>query len=183
MKKNRIIVILIAALMLLGSFQLSAARPEGIAFGAQGGFLATGVVVDIPLGKLGVNAGVNYPLGWTWIATLAGGATDVDMLFPAFFTVTADVTTRIELSEDFSLKVGASGIALTDFEMGFAGVVGACLKAEYWIPNKDTGLFVNLNVPVMAFLLLEGQTPGTIFSPWLTLAGLLTTTAGVLWTL
>ncbi len=183
MRKNRIIAILIVVLMLFSAFQISAAERRGLALGVQGGFLATGVVVDIPLGKLGVNAGVNYPLGWTWVATLAGDSFDSDFLFPAFFTVTADVTTRIELSEDFSLKVGASGIALTDFETGLAGVVGACLKAEYWIPNKDTGLFVNLNVPVMAFLLLEGQTPGTVFSPWLTLAGLLTTTAGVLWTL
>jgi len=181
MKKNRIIVILIAALMLIGSFQISAADREGIALGVQGGFLATGVVVDIPLGNLGINVGVNYPIGWTWIATLAGGATETDLLFPAFFTVTADVTSRIPLSEDFALKVGASAIALTDFEMGLAGVLGGCLKAEYWIPNKNTGLFVNLNVPVMAFLIAEGEEPITMFSPWLTLAGLLTTTAGVLW--
>jgi hypothetical protein len=106
---------------------------------------------------------------------------ETELLFPAFFTVTADVTTRIPLGEDFSLKVGASAIALTDFELGLAGVAGGCLKAEYWIPNKNTGLFVNLNIPVMAFALIEGEAPITEFSLWLTLAGLLTTTAGVLW--
>jgi hypothetical protein len=43
------------------------------------------------------------------------------------------------------------------------------------------GLFVNLNVPVMLYVVGEDTPFSAIFSPWLPLAGLFTTTAGVLW--
>lgn len=179
MKKNKIIVLLVILMVLFGASQISAGPRSNFAIGVQGGFLATGIVVDVALGPLNVNAGVNYPVGWTYVTSLAG-SDDLDFLFPAFFTVTADVTTSIPLGNDFALKVGASTIGLTDFQSGIFGVVGACIKGEYWIPYRDTGLFVNLNVPVMLYG-FTGGTPNVLFSPWLPLAGLLTTTAGVLW--
>jgi len=100
------------------------------------------------------------------------------------FTVTADVTFPMALSDDFTLKFGASTLGFTDFESGIIGVLGGTVKGEYWIPDRDYGLFVNLNVPVMLYGSvgeLFGDESVVFFSPWLPLAGLLTTTAGMLW--
>lgn len=157
-----------------------AARPnQGPAVGIQGGFLATGIVVDIPLGGLSLNAGVNYPLGFKYIEW-ATGETDGDFFMP-YFTVTGDVTVPFELGENFDLKVGLSTLAFTDFETGMFGVAGGAVKGEYWIPNKDMGLFVNLNVPIAVYILTEEQQWGMV-NAFIPLVGVFTTTAGVLWT-
>lgn len=160
----------------------AAARPtNGIAIGVQGGFLATGVVVDIPLGPIDVNAGVNYPVGWTYIAALAEA--DYEDIFAPYFTVTADVTVPIPLGGNFDLKLGINTLGFTDFSSGIFGVAGGTAKGEYWIPGRNLGLFVNLNVPVMLYLTGAGTAFEAVFNPWLPLAGLVTTTAGVLWSL
>jgi len=184
MKKIHLILILVLVFAIMPATQVAAARPAGsIALGVQGGFLATGIVADINLGFLAINAGVNYPLGYTYIASLAGA--EGEDLFLPLFTVTADVTSPMPLGDNFYLKPGVSAIAFTDFESGIGGVAGACLKAEYWIPNQNYGLFVNMNVPVMLFGAvandLDETSGGIYFSPWLPLFGLLTTTAGALW--
>lgn len=173
---------MLIALLCIFSFNLSARDSGNLAIGVQAGFLATGIVADVQIGPLCLNAGINYPVGYTYIASLLGA--ESGELFLPLFTVTADVTSKIPLGKDFSLKLGISGLGFTDFESGIGGVAGACLKGEFQIPDSQQSLFVNLNVPVMAFGVLGedfGGSGGIYFSPWLPLAGLLTTTAGVLW--
>ncbi|MDD2297731.1 MAG: hypothetical protein PHX79_07955 [Sphaerochaetaceae bacterium] len=178
MKKIRTILLMMLLVLIISPV---AARPHnGIALGAQIGFLTTGVVVDIPLGPIAINAGVNYPLGFKYIEWL-GGETDGDFFTP-YFTVTGDVTAPIPLGDNFDLKLGISTVAFTDFTTGMFGVAGGTIKGEYWIPNKNTGLFVNLNVPIAVYIVTEEQTWGLINS-YVPLIGIFTTTAGVLWTL
>lgn len=178
--RHKIIIIAIAAMFILTP--LSARANDSLAIGVQGGFLATGAVIDIPLGPIVVNAGVNYPAGWLYIRTLSESDSTFDDLVDPYFTVTADVTAPIPLGDNFDLKIGASTLAFTDFTSGMFGVAGAALKGEYWIPEKTTGLFVNLNIPIMLYVVGEDTPFSAIISPWLPLAGLFTTTAGVLWT-
>ena len=65
MIKNKIIVLVVILMVLFGASQISAGPRSNFAIGVQGGFLATGIVMDVALGSLNVNAGVNYPIGWT----------------------------------------------------------------------------------------------------------------------
>jgi len=176
---NRFLILLVMLVMVLAP--VSARANESMAIGVQGGFLATGAVIDIPFGPLSVNAGVNYPVGWLYIKTLASEDASVSGLIDPFFVVTADVTAPISMGESFDLKIGVSTLGFTNFATGLFGVAGAALKGEYWIPEKEMGLFVNLNVPVMLYVVGEDTPFSAIFSPWLPLAGLFTTTAGVLW--
>lgn len=157
------------------------ARPnQGLAIGAQVGFLATGVIVDVPLGPIALNAGINYPMGFKYLDWISGETEGGDFFKP-YFTVTGDITAPIPLGDNFDLKLGVSSVAFTDFSTGMYGVAGGTIKGEYWIPNKNTGLFVNLNVPVVIYFLTENEQ--LIFSnPVIPLIGLFTTTAGVLWT-
>jgi len=183
MNKRFVLCILLVMILVFSHAALFARGFGNIAIGAQAGFIATGIVVDIDLGPIALNAGVNYPLGWTYIAALAGGSAAA---FPALFTVTADVTAPFPLGEDFMLKLGANTVAFTDFQAGIIGIAGACIKGEYWIPNRNYGLFVNLNVPVMAYGVIgeltgDDTASGMFFDPALPLLGLFTTTAGVLW--
>lgn len=178
MKKRFLWTIIAVCVVIFVAFPISARANTAPAIGAQLGFVATGVVVDLPLGPLAVNAGVNYPIGWSIIAALAGGS---DQFIAPFFTVTADVTYPVPLGDNFDLKFGINTVAATDFTGAFYGLAGGAIKGEYWIPNKDTGLFVNLNVPVILYMVQDGQSPEFLYSPWLTLAGLLTTTAGILY--
>lgn len=165
--------------VLLATAGLAARPTDGIAIGAQVGFAATGVVVDIPLGGLYLNAGLNTPLLWTYIAANAGAD---DNLMAPFFTVTADLTKPFPLGENFDLKVGLSALGATDFETVLVGIVGPTVKGEYWIPNKDMGLFMHMDVPVAYYMVSE--TENFFGTNWLVpLFGLVTTTAGVLWAL
>ena len=68
--RKRLFVVLVLAIALSASPTLFARDTGNISIGAQLGFLATGVVVDVDLGPVAVNAGVNYPLGWTYISIL-----------------------------------------------------------------------------------------------------------------
>lgn len=181
MKTTRKICVVVIIVLFAILSPLSARANESMAIGVQGGFLATGVVIDIPLGPIVANAGVNYPVGWLYIKTLANSGGTFDDLIDPYFTVTADVTAPIPLGDNFDLKIGVSTLAFTDFSSGMFGVAGAAIKGEYWIPEKDTGLFVNLNVPVMLYVVGVDTPFNAIVSPWLPLAGLFTTTAGVLW--
>ena len=159
------------------------ARDNNFALGFQAGFAATGVVVDVGLGPVYLNAGINYPLGYSYIAASAG---EGDEAFPKVATLTLDVSTAFALSETFDLKIGLGGIVLTNFGPVIGGLVGPVLKGEYWIPDKNYGLFLNINVPVMLFGVLiddvGGDTEaGVDFNPLYPLMGLLTTTVGVLY--
>ena len=157
------------------------ARPnQSLAIGAQVGFLATGVVIDIPLGPIAINAGVNYPMGFKYLEWISGETEEGDFFQP-YFTVTGDLTAPIPLGDNFDLKLGISTVAFTDFSTGMYGVAGGTIKGEYWIPNKNTGLFVNLNVPIALYFLTEDSQTAFV-NPVIPLIGLFTTTAGVLWT-
>lgn len=182
MKKERITVLVVIMILLLGISPL-AARENKMAAGFQLGFAATGVVFDVGLGPVYLNAGINYPLGYSYIAANAGGGEDS---FPKVATLTLDVSTAFSMGENFDLKIGLGGILLTDFGPVAGGLVGPVLKGEYWIPNKNYALFLNINVPVMLFGVLiddaGGSTTAAVdFNPLYPLLGLLTTSVGVLY--
>jgi len=182
MKKNRITITIVIMILLLAIAPLSA-RDNKFALGFQAGFAATGVVLDVGLGPVYLNAGINYPLGYTYIAASSGSGSEA---FPKVATLTLDVSTAFALSENFDLKIGLGGILLTDFGPAMGGLVGPVLKGEYWIPNKNYALFLNINVPVMLFGVLIDDAGGDSsaavdFNPLYPLLGLLTTSVGVLY--
>ncbi len=183
MKRERITITSIVLILLLSISPL-AARANNFAAGFQAGFAATGVVVDVGLGPLYVNAGINYPLGYTYIiATNEGAEEDA---FPKVATLTLDFSTAFSMGENFDLKVGLGGIVLTDFGPLSGGLVGPVIKGEYWAPNKNYGLFLNINIPIMLFGVLIDDAGGNSaavvdFNPLYPLIGLLTTTVGVLY--
>ncbi len=173
----------ISILILLVSIAPLSAREKNIAVGFQAGFAATGVVVDVGLGPLYLNAGINYPLGYTYIAASTGSDADA---FPKVSTLTLDVSTAFAMGESFDLKIGLGGILLTDFGPIMGGLVGPVIKGEYWVPTKNYALFLNINVPIMLFGVLiddaNGDTTAAVdFNPLYPLLGLLTTSVGVLY--
>jgi hypothetical protein len=177
MKKQLIIIVLIT---LLFSTPIFSRANEDLAIGGQLGFLATGVVVDIPFGPLAVQAGINYPLGFSFIQAVTNNLDDA-FFFP-YFNVSADVTYPISLGDDFDLKIGVSTLGFTDFANGIFGAIGGTIKGEYWIQEKDIGLFANLNAPIMVYLFADGERI-TFTDPLLPLIGLITSTVGVLYRL
>lgn len=181
MKTRTLCLYTVIFILVFGTAPL-AARDKNVAFGFQAGFAATGVVVDVGLGPLYLNAGINYPLGYSWIAA----NTDPSVAFPKLATLTLDISTAFALSDSFDLKVGLGGIMLTNFSPALGGLIGPVIKGEYWIPNKNYALFLNINVPIALFGLLvndfnEGAEGGVLFDPLLPLLGVLTTTVGVLY--
>lgn len=181
MKKEKMTLLIVIMILLLGISPL-AARENKMAVGIQAGFSATGVVFDIGLGPVYLNVGLNYPLGYSYIASVADASTSET--FPPIATLTFDVSTAFALSEAFDLKVGLGGIFLTDFGPIAGGFVGPVLKGEYWVPNKNYGLFVNIHVPIMLIGVLfdDGSTStGVDFNPLYPLAGIFTSTVGVLY--
>lgn len=181
MKKERVTVTIFILILLFGISPL-VARDKNLAVGFQAGFAATGVVVDVGLGPFYLNAGLNYPLGYSYIASNVGAG---DAAFPKVATLTLDVSTAFPMGENFDLKLGLGGIVLTDFGPVAGGLVGPVLKGEYWVPGNNYGLFLNINVPVMLFGVLiddaNGDTSAAFdFNPLYPLLGLLTTSVGVL---
>ncbi len=182
MKRRYQLATIVLVIAILAIAPISARMNSSLAVGAQFGFLATGIVADIPLGPLALQAGVNYPVGWLYIQSLAGGD-DFGDFFNPFFVLTADITAPIGLGENFDLKLGVSTLGFTDFESGVFGVAGPAVKGEYWLAEKEVGLYVNLNVPIMGYILTADGSFDWIIHQALPLAGLFTTTAGVLWSL
>lgn len=175
--------IAISILILLMGFAPLSAREKTIAAGFQAGFAATGVVLDVGLGPLYLNTGINYPLGYTYVVATSGGGSEA---FPKVVTFTLDVSTAFAMGENFDLKIGLGSILLTDFGPLSGGLVGPVIKGEYWVPYKNYGFFLNINVPVMLFGVLiddaGGDTTAVVdFNPIYPLLGLLTTSAGVLY--
>jgi hypothetical protein len=179
MKKFTIIFL---ALLLIFTTTITARANEKIAVGGQLGFLASGAVVDIPLGSLALQAGLNYPLGLRYINEVTGDSEEFNDLLGAFFVVSADITYPISLGTNFDIKIGVSALGFTDFQEGVLGAAGVAIKGEYWLEEKDVGLFVNLNAPVVLFAMASGNID-TITHPLLPLIGLVSSTAGVLWRL
>ncbi|WP_319756247.1 hypothetical protein [uncultured Sphaerochaeta sp.] len=170
----------ILLLVLIVSLGTLSARENSVAVGAQLGFTTTGVLVDVGLGDLYLQAGVNYPLGMTYIATYA----DAEDTFVDIYTFNADISQAFALSENFDMKIGLGTTAFTNFGPVVLGLAGAVVKGEYWIPNKNTGIFLNLNIPVMAYGIIEDNDTfdgGVVFNGLFPLAGLLTSTVGVLY--
>lgn len=176
---KRVLIMSAIILICAGGF-VSAGANDSLAIGGQLGFLASGVVIDAPLGPLDIQAGVNYPLGFEYIAWAL--ESEGDFFFP-YFVVTADVTYPISLGENFDLKIGGSMIGFTDFEEGIFGAAGVALKGEYWLPEKDTGLFINLNAPMVLFISTGDGVEVTPPNPLLPILGLVSSTFGVLWRL
>ncbi len=176
----RKILIILTLILICTVAVLPARANDSIAVGGQLGFLASGAVIDIPLGPLAVQAGINYPLGFEYIKW-ATDSMDSDFFIP-FFVVTADVTYPISLGPQFDLKVGASTLGFTDFESGIFGAAGLAVKGEYWIEGKDMGIFANLSTPVLVYISTpEGTAAFT--NPLLPVIGLISSTFGVLFTL
>lgn len=174
---------MIAVLILVMAIAPLSARENKVAMGFQAGFAATGLVVDVGLGPLYLNAGINYPLGYTYVAASSGAGSDS---FPKVATFTLDISTAFAMGENFDLKIGLGGILLTNFGPATGGLVGPVIKGEYWVPNKNYGLFLNINVPVMLFGVLIDDAGGDStavvdFNPLYPLLGLLTTSVGVLY--
>jgi len=177
MKKLLIIALLV---IILVSTPLFSKANDQLAIGAQAGFLATGVVIDFPLGPLDMQAGINYPLGFSFIQAATDNIDDA-FFFP-FFNVTADITYPISLSDNIDLKVGVSTLGFTDFENGIFGAIGGAMKGEFWLEGKDVGLFINMNAPIMVYLFADGERI-TFTDPLLPLIGLVSSTVGVLYRL
>ena len=174
---KRIMLVVLILLLTVGSLT---ARPSSVAVGAQLGFAASGVVVDVGLGSLYLQAGIGYPLGIAYIGTV-GGADDA---FVDVATLTADVSQAFSLSENFDIKVGIGTTAFTNFQPIIFGLAGPVLKGEYWVPNKNFGLTLTLNIPVMAYGVIEDNDEfdgGVFFDPLFPLFGLFTSTIGVLY--
>ncbi|MDY0244233.1 MAG: hypothetical protein RBQ89_05350 [Sphaerochaeta sp.] len=174
---KRTTILLLVLVLSLGTLS---ARENSVAVGAQLGFTTTGVLVDVGLGDLYLQAGVNYPMGISYIAAYA----DDDNVFNNIFTFNADISQAFALSENFDMKIGLGTTAFTNFGPVVLGLAGAVVKGEYWIPNKNTGIFVNLNIPIMAYGFIEDDDTfdgGVVFDPLFPLAGLFTSTVGVLY--
>nr|WP_319474486.1 hypothetical protein [uncultured Sphaerochaeta sp.] len=174
---KRTIILLLVLVVSLGTLS---ARENSVAVGAQLGFTTTGVLVDVGLGDLYLQAGINYPMGITYIAS----TTDSEEKFFDIYTFNADISQAFALSENFDMKIGLGTTAFTNFGPVVLGLAGAVVKGEYWIPNKNTGIFVNLNIPVMAYGFIEDDETfdgGVVFNPLFPLAGLFTSTVGVLY--
>jgi len=170
----------ILLLVLIVSLGTLSARENSVAVGAQLGFTTTGVLVDVGLGDLYLQAGVNYPMGITYIAS----TTDSEEKFFDIYTFNADISQAFALSENFDMKIGLGTTAFTNFGPVVLELAGAVVKGEYWIPNKNTGVFVNLNIPIMAYGFIEDDDTfdgGVVFDPLFPLAGLFTSTVGVLY--
>ncbi|NLA92372.1 MAG: hypothetical protein GX842_02880 [Spirochaetales bacterium] len=173
--------ICIVLLLILLSTPLIFARPtKGIAIGAQVGPLATGAVADFPLGPVSLSLSIGTPLMVNYIMGQSGDVFDTTIA--PFFIVTGDFTYPIALGEHFDLKVGISTLAGTDFEYGIIGVAGGTIKGEYWIPNKNIGIFMQMGLPILAYV--GGPDIGLVTTVnWaIPLLGIFTSTAGVLWT-
>ncbi len=174
-------MLFVCVLMLTLVVSMLPARDQKIAVGGQLGFASSGVVVDIGLGSLYLQAGVNYPLGVSYIAS----ALEAEDVFYDIVTFNADISQAFALSENFDLKLGLGTTAFSNFGPVVLGLGGLVLKGEYWIPNQNYGLFLNLNIPVLAYGFIEDDENfdgGVVFNPLLPLAGLLTSTIGVLYT-
>lgn len=179
MKHTKLTLVFMAIILSIGLFSLPA-REKNIAVGAQLGFTTSGVLVDVGLGSLYLQAGVGYPLGISYIAALS----DDEDIFYNVFTYNADISQAFALSDQFDLKLGIGTTAFTNFGPVIIGFAGPVIKGEYWIPNKNMGLFLNLNVPVMAYGIVEDDDTfngGVIFDPVFPLIGLVTSTFGVLY--
>ncbi|MGD9927935.1 MAG: hypothetical protein AB7S66_10340 [Sphaerochaeta sp.] len=113
------------------------ARENSVAIGVQLGFTTSGVVADVGLGDLYLQAGINYPLGITYIAS----TTDSSEKFFDIYTFNADISQAFALSDSFDLKIGVGTTAFTNFGPVLTGFAGPVVKGEYWIPDKKTGIF------------------------------------------
>jgi len=185
MNEKRFTSTILFLILLLGISSLPA-RDNNIAVGFQAGFATTGVVADIGLGPIYLNAGINYPLGYNAFRAANNEGAGQDAC-PKVATFSFDVSTAFPKRENFYLKLGLGGILLTDFGSVAGGLVGPVLKGEYWIPNKNYALFLTINMPVMIFGVLISDIGGDSsdavdFDPMLyTMFSLLTTSVGILY--
>ncbi len=180
--------VLLVLLVLAFALAPLAARPSSVAVGAQLGFAATGVVVDVGLGSMYVQAGLNYPLGITYILANTSDSTSSEDIFVNVYSLNADVSQAFALSDNFDVKLGVGATVFTNFGPVAIGLAGAVVRGEYWIPNKNpnknTGIFLTMNIPFMGFGVIQNDSTfdgGVIFNPLLPLMGLLTSTVGLLY--
>lgn len=154
MRKTLICILLIVAVQALP------ARESPVAMGFQAGFATTGSIVDIQLDLLSLSVGFNIPLGYAQIAHTFDADPQASPYW--LYTLSGDVSFAIPFDENLILKFGVGAIALTDFGPRITGVIGTLFKAEYWIWESNTALFISILVPKKRFeLMREAQGPAT----------------------
>ncbi|MGH0052213.1 MAG: hypothetical protein ACQ5SW_02325 [Sphaerochaetaceae bacterium] len=179
MKHIATLLLVVLIVLFCSIFPLSA-REHSIALGAQLGFTTTGVIADVGIGDLYVQAGINYPLGITYIAAFS----DAEEKFFDIYSFNADISHAFALSDSFDMKLGVGTTLFTNFGPVIIGLAGAVVKGEYWIPNRNLGIFLNLNVPVMGYGFVEDDDTfdgGVVFNALFPLAGLVTSSVGLLY--
>jgi len=159
------------------------ARESPLAMGFQAGFATTGSIVDMELGSLSLSLGFAIPLGYSQIAHTFDA--DPQATPYGIYTLTSDVTIVIPFSENLILKAGIGSIALTDFGPRITAVVGPVCKAEYWIWESNTALFISVLIPTKRFELMRheyGPTTRKIYTvPGLAEEWLFTSSIGLLY--
>lgn len=129
------------------------ARESPLAMGFQAGFSTTGSIVDMEFGSLGLSLGFAVPAGYSQIAHTFDADPQASPYW--IYTLTSDVTIVIPFSENLILKTGMGAIALTDLGPRITGVAGPVCKAEYWIWESNTALFISVLIPTKRFELIR----------------------------
>ncbi len=131
------------------------ARESPLALGFQAGFATTGSIMDMQFGSVALSLGFTIPLGYSQIAHTFDA--DPQATPYLIYTLTGDVAIVIPFSENLILKVGMGAIAMTDFGPRITGVVGPVCKAEYWIWESNTALFISVLIPTKRFELMRHE--------------------------
>ncbi len=174
---------ILICILLLVAVHFLPARESSLAMGFQAGFTTTGSIVDMQTDLLNFSIGFNVPLGYAQAAY----AFDVDpQVSPYwFYTLSGDVTFAFTFDENLFLKAGVGAIALTNFGPRITAVIGPVFKAEYWVWESNSALFVSVLVPTKRFELehqVQGPPTRRIYSvPGLAEEWLFTSSIGMLY--
>ncbi|MDY0288123.1 MAG: hypothetical protein RBR15_04785 [Sphaerochaeta sp.] len=153
MRRTYITVLLLVALHSLP------AGDSSLSMGFQAGFATTGSIVDMSLELLSLSVGFNVPLGYSHIAHTFDADPDASLFL--LYTLSGDATIAIPFGENLILKAGMGAIALTDLGPRITGVIGSVFKAEYWLWESNTALFISVLIPVRRFEIIRQQGGGT----------------------
>lgn len=170
--------IILSFLIMTGIANILAAKPAGtVSLGLQAGFLATGFIADLSFGPFDISAGLNIPLGWTYMAMSSD--LDAENLYTMYLALTADALSLSPI-ENVSGKVGISILGFTDFKTRQFVIVCAAIRKEYVTHSKQHMLFVSLNVPVVSCTVSSHGIEDITSNSSLPKATLFTSTIGIL---